>query len=229
MTTSSTRADWLVPGGLILLSAVPMIAGGMRVAELTGGAEITADNARFFASPVPVIAHIIAASLYCLLGAFQFAPGLRRRRPAWHRAAGRILAPAGLVAAFAGLWMTVFYPRPAGGDLLTGFRLLFGSAMAAAIILGLLAVRRRDIVRHSAWMTRGYAIGLGAGTQVLTHLPWLLLFGEPDGFTIAMLMAAGWLINIGFAEWIIHRRKARPARVAATRRAAALAGGCVSQ
>ena len=78
--TSSTRRQWLVPVGLVLLSAVPVLAGAARVGELTGGAEVTADNARFLASPVPVLVHIVGATLYCLLGALQFVPALRRRR-----------------------------------------------------------------------------------------------------------------------------------------------------
>ena len=55
--------EWLVPAGLILLSAIPVIAGAFRIAELTGGAEITSGNARFFASPLPVLLHIIGATL----------------------------------------------------------------------------------------------------------------------------------------------------------------------
>ena len=71
-----------MPTGLLLLSVVPMIAGAVRVAELASGAEITPDNARFFAMPVPVLVHIFGASVYCVLGAFQFVAGfLRRRRP----------------------------------------------------------------------------------------------------------------------------------------------------
>ncbi|MCL4267873.1 MAG: hypothetical protein KJ069_32200 [Anaerolineae bacterium] len=42
-----------MPIGLILLSVVPVVAGAARIAELPGGAEITPDNARFFASPNP--------------------------------------------------------------------------------------------------------------------------------------------------------------------------------
>ena len=42
--------------------------------------------------------------------------------------------------------------------------------MAIAIVVAFLAIRRGDVRTHSAWMTRAYAIGLGAGTQVL-HLP----------------------------------------------------------
>ncbi|MDP9863449.1 MULTISPECIES: DUF2306 domain-containing protein [Streptosporangium] len=214
---SSAKADWLVPAALIVLSAVPVAAGAVRLAELTGGAEITPENARFFAAPLPVVLHILSVSLYSVMGAFQTVPRLRRRRSAWHRVAGRILIPCGLVAAFSGLWMTLFYPRPDGdGDLLSGLRLVFGSAMALAILLGAAAIRRRDVGRHRAWMIRGYAIGLGAGTQVLTHLFWVLIVGTPGELPRALLVGAGWVINLAVAEWIIRRRPAgripRPAR-----------------
>ena len=49
-------------------------------------------------------------------------------------------------------------------------------------------------------MAHFYTIGLGAGTQVLTHLPWFVLFGKPTAFPRAVLMGAGWVINLGVAE-----------------------------
>jgi uncharacterized membrane protein len=204
-------AKWLV-AALILLSAIPIAAGAFRLRELAGGAEITPANARFFASPLPVVLHIVSVTLYAILGAFQFVPSLRRRRHAWHRIAGRILIPCGLAAALSGLWMTLFYPWPDGdGVILYGLRLLFGSAMLLAILLGVAAIRRRDFVQHGAWMLRGYAIGMGAGTQVLTSLLGVLLFGIPGEFPRALLMGAAWVINLAVAEWILHRRPARPA------------------
>ncbi|WP_233225636.1 DUF2306 domain-containing protein [Amycolatopsis sp. CA-126428] len=209
------RPEWLLPAGLLLLSAVPVAAGAARVAELAGGARVTADNARFFATPVPVVLHIFGATIFCVLGAFQFVPALRRRRPRWHRVAGRLLVPCGLAAALSGLWMTLFSDLPPGdGDLLAVFRLFFGTAMAVSIVLATLAIRRRDVRRHRVWMTRGYAIGLGAGTQVLTHVPWTLLVGVPGEVTRAMLMAAGWVLNLVVAEWALRRRP--PVRAAAT-------------
>jgi hypothetical protein len=57
-----------------------------------------------------VALHIIGLTIYCVLGALQFAPGFRRRNPAWHLAAGRVLVPCGLVAARSALWMTLFSP-----------------------------------------------------------------------------------------------------------------------
>ena len=204
---------WLVPTALIALSVVPIVAGAFRLTGLAGGEEITPENARFFAAPLPLVLHILSASLYCVLGAFQFAPGFRQGRPGWHRVAGRLLVLCGLVAALSGLWMTQFYP-PADIDchLLYGFRLLFGSAMFLSIFLGLAAILQRDIPRHRAWMIRGYAIGLGAGTQFLTNVPWILIFGTPDGLSRDLLMGAGWAINLVVAEWIIRRRLPSPNR-----------------
>ena len=214
--SSSARGDWLVIGPLIALSALPVAGGAARLAQLTSGAEITPENARFFAAPLTVVLHIISVTLYCLLGAFQFAPGFRRRRPNWHRAAGRILVPSGLIAALSGLWMTQFYPPVDGdGPILYGMRLLVGSAMVLSICLGLAAILRRDIPRHRAWMMRGYALGLGAGTQALTHLPWFLFPAIQGELTRALFMGAGWAINVVVAEWIIRGRPTHRSRTSA--------------
>jgi hypothetical protein len=89
-------------------------------------------------SPVPLVLHLASAGVYSILGAFQFATGFRRRRPGWHRAAGRLLVPCGLLVGLSALWMTLFYPRPDGtGVLLYVLRLVFGSAMLVSIVLGL--------------------------------------------------------------------------------------------
>ncbi|GHJ47872.1 membrane protein [Catellatospora sp. TT07R-123] len=213
MTTSPPRPrkrQWPVPTGLVLLTLVPAAGGASRIAQLLGGAEVTQENARFFDAPVPVLVHIVTATAFCLLGAFQFVPRLRQRRTGWHRAAGRIAAPLGLLVALSGLWMTVWYPDAPGDGLpLRVMRLVVGTLMAAAIVLGFAAARRRDFRAHGVWMMRGYAIGQGAGTQVFTHVPWLLLVGVPSGWTRAMLMAAGWLVNMAVVEWYVHRRRTR--------------------
>src|SRR5207302_3483193 len=210
---TNPATQWLPPVGLIGLSLIPVIAGAVRLTELAGGPEITANNARFVASPIPVTVHIVSVTVYSLLGALQFVPALRRGRPSWHRIAGRILVPAGVLVALSGLWMTAFYPRPAGdGEALLVVRLIFGSAMLASIVLAVTAIRRRDFTSHGAWMTRGYAIALGAGTQVFTMLPWVLVFGPigaADELPRTVLMTAGWLINLAVAEYVIRRRPAR--------------------
>jgi hypothetical protein len=124
--------------------------------------------------------------------------------------------PAGVLVALSGLWMTVFYPRPPGdGESLVVVRLVVGSGMLASIVLAVFAIRRRDFTSHGAWMTRGYAIALGAGTQVFTMLPWVVIFGPigaADELPRTVLMTAGWVINLGVAEYVIRRRGQRPRR-----------------
>lgn len=197
---------WLIPAGLIFLSLIPVLAGAARLGELTGGAPITERNVRFFESPVPVVVHIVAAVVYSLLGAFQFSPSLRGRR-SWHRIAGRILIPAGLLSAISGLWMTLFYTLPPSDcQLLLVFRLFFGFAMTLSLILGVRAIIRRDFSSHGAWMTRAYAIGLGAGTQALILIGPELVSSPPDVTTRAILMGAGWALNLAVAEYFTRRR-----------------------
>ncbi len=206
-----TKTEWLVPFGLILLSLVPVLAGAARIAQLSGGAEITPDNARFFTSPVPVVAHIVSVTLYALLGAIQFVPSLRSRKVGWHRTAGRLLVPSGLVAALSGLWMTLYYPWPEfDGVWLYGLRLIFGSAMLLSLVMGYVAARQKDFKGHSHWMIRAYAIGLGAGTQVFTHIPALLFPSIQGEVSRTLMMGAGWVINLAVAEWVIRKSFARP-------------------
>jgi uncharacterized membrane protein len=164
---------------------------------------------RFTTSPVPVVVHIVCAVPYAVLGAFQFSAALRRRRPGWHRATGRVLVVLGLAVALSALWMTLFYGRhPGTGDLAYLFRLAFGSGMAASIVLAYAAIRRGDVTRHRAWMTRAYALALGAGTQVFTQG-----FGEAvlgtGVLATDLMLGAGWIVNLAVAEYVIRRRGAR--------------------
>lgn len=142
--SSVTRGDWLIPTGLIALSIIPIAGGTFRLVQLGGAVEVTPDNARFVAAPLSIVAHIVSSVIFCVLGAFQFAPGFRRRNPNWHRVAGRVLVPCGLVAALTGLWMTQFHPPanfagplPASfdGPFLYVIRLFVGSAMALSEII----------------------------------------------------------------------------------------------
>ena len=219
-TRKTKKGEWLIPASLIFLSMVPVLAGSARILELTSGAEVTPDNARFFASPIPVVMHIVSVTIYSLLGAFQFAPSFRLLKNGWHRAAGRILDPSGLAAALSGLWMTQFYPWPEyDGVWLYGLRLIFGTTMLVALTLGYAATRRRDFARHGMWMIRAYAIGLGAGTQVITHLPWILFPSIHGELARTVMMGAGWVINLILAEWIIRKQRAARSEKASQRRA----------
>lgn len=209
---------WVVPS-LLALALVPVLGGTGRLVEMLGGPDVLPTDPRFTASPIPLVAHVVASVAYAVLGAFQFSTRLRRRHPGWHRRAGRVLVALGLVVAFSGLWATLAYPQKEGtGALLWGTRLLVGSAMGGCVVLGLVAIRHRDIDRHRAWMTRAYALALGAGTQAFTVGFGEALLGAGVVRT-DLMMAVAWAVNLAIAEAIIrrpaHRRAERPRRLPA--------------
>lgn len=203
-----TRRDWWIPASLLAFSFVPSAAGAARLVDLSAGR--TEENARFFDLPVPIIVHIIGATAFLLLGAFQFMPSLRRTRPAWHRWSGRVLVPAGLAGALSGMWMAVFSDVPVHDNAtLMWMRLLFGWVWVVGLVLGLAAIRRRDVRTHQRWMARAYAVGLGGGTQALFLGPFVAFVGQPSGNPKAVVMGAAWVVNLAVAEWLVRRSQSR--------------------
>ncbi len=203
------KTAWIAPGLLLALTVIPTLAGAVRLFWLATG-EVRSDSARFAAGSIPLVLHILSACTFCALGAFQVSPGMRGRWPVWHQAAGRVLIPTGLLAAGSALWITLFFPPGVNdGALLYGMRLVFGSAMAASLLLSIDAIRRRDFARHGTWIMRGYAIGMGAGTQAALLLPWTLMVGPTGELSRAVLMGTGWVLNLAVAEWFICRARGR--------------------
>jgi hypothetical protein len=116
-----------------------------------------------------------------------------------------------MFAALSGLWMTVTYPIPPElqGGLLYTVRIFVSLAMLTSIFRAVSAVTGGDIATHRAWMIRAYALGQGAGMQVVVLLPWMLAIGKPTVFQRDVLMSLAWLINLLVAEVAIQRRAPR--------------------
>ena len=131
----------------------------------------------------------------------ELVAGLQQVAAGLHTALGFLA----LAVAFSGLWMTLAYDlKPGTGVLLYGFRLAVGTAMAASVVLGFAAIRRGDVPRHRAWMTRAYALALGAGTQVFTGAirdAWL----GTSVLANDLSMGAAWALNLAVAEYAIRR------------------------
>lgn len=158
---------------------------------------------------VGVPAALLAAGVIPLVaGAFQFPARIRAAHRTWHRRAGRVLLAAALLVAGSGIWLTLFHPDAPGGLLLWDIRLVAGSAVAVAVVLGFAAIRRRDVPAHRAWMIRAYALAAAAGTQTLTQGVGEGLFGTAELVT-ALSVGAGWVLNALVAEWAVRRPRAR--------------------
>jgi hypothetical protein len=205
-------SGWRLATGLVLLSAIPLTAGVLRLVQLAGGPEIFPADPRFNAFPVALLIHIVGSAVFAFAGALQFVRRFRRRGASWHRRSGRVLVVAGLLVVVSALWLTLLYDaQPGTGRILFFFRLAVAPAMATCLVFGFLAIRRRDIAAHRAWMIRAYALGLGAGTQIFTEGFGQAIFGD---HVVAGDVEKGvaWLINLAIAEWAIGRPARRRAK-----------------
>lgn len=205
--------DWALFSFLFLYSFIPIFGGLGRVGELIGGPAIIPANPRALDQPLPDVVHILASIAFCLIGALQVLPSLRRHSPRRHRHLGRIAALAGVISALTGLWMTQFYGFPVElqGTPLYAVRILLSLTMAGLIVRAVAAIRSGKRAIHRASMIRAYAIGLGASTQAIVGVLVLLLLGEellgPDR---DIMMIAAWGMNLLAAELILRRIDPHP-------------------
>jgi hypothetical protein len=103
--------------------------------------------------------------------------------------------------------MTATYEMPAPDDAaLAVMRYAVGAAMLAQLALAVRALARHEYHTHGAWMTRAYALGMGAGTQVLTAGP-LVALDDPPAWARSMGMGLGWAVNAVVAEVVVRRRR----------------------
>ncbi len=194
---------------LVIYSFIPAFVGMFRILELAGGPAVgLPENSRALTAPIIISLHILSSAVFCIVGALQFLPRLRRQYADAHRIIGRAVAAAGCLSAATGLWMTHFFSFPVElqGTLLYGVRILLSLSMIGLIVWAVMAIRNRNHYQHSACMLRAYAIGLGASTQTFVGIGWMIFTGiEPQGLLRDGLMVFSWAINLLAAEWLIHK------------------------
>ncbi|WP_298976112.1 DUF2306 domain-containing protein [uncultured Roseobacter sp.] len=203
-----SRREWAFLALVFLYSFIPAVVGLVRLPELLCAPAIIPPNPRAVIDPLPITLHILGSSIFCLVGAVQFLPSLRRYRPALHRTLGRVVAAAGCISALSGLWMTVAYAFPDAlqGPLLYVARVTLSLAMVALIAWAIVAIRSRKVAAHRAAMLRAYAIAQGASTQTALFLVAMALIDtELLGFWRDLLLVGAWAINLAVAELLIRR------------------------
>ncbi len=203
---SVSSFEWMFLAIIFLYSFVPTFGGLFRIAELVGGSTMMPENPRALAHSPPIILHILSSFLFCLLGALQFLPSIRRNYLGLHRMMGRVVAAAGCISALTGLWMTHFYafPPELQGPLLYWVRVVLSLSMFGLIMWAIIAIRSCNIIAHRAAMLRAYAIGQGASTQAMLGIGWIVAVGtEPLGPLRDAMMVLAWCLNLLMAELLI--------------------------
>ena len=156
------------------------------------------------AHPVPEALHRVGGALFLLLGAMQFSPRLRARRPALHRLSGRIFIGLSLVAVATAIYMSLVFPYSEGERLPT---LVFGAFMGYAVLRAFVHIRRRQVQAHREWMTRAFTVGLGVSTIRLLGVGASYATGISVKVLIGPAFWAGWIVSLAVAEWWIRENR----------------------
>lgn len=146
-----------------------------------------------------ILVHIGGMMVAAAMGPFQFIRSFRNSHRNIHRIMGRIYLGGAFVGGLGGLYMAQYSAAGVVSDVgfaLLAIFLLFTSAMA------FLSIKRGEVQVHREWMTRSFALVLGAVTLRI-YLPFLEAgFGEQDGYAIVAWVS--WVPNLLVAEWLIR-------------------------
>ncbi|MEO1136431.1 MAG: DUF2306 domain-containing protein [Pseudomonadota bacterium] len=209
---ASTRWGLSFNAGLRAAFAVlcaGLILFGVYIAVFYGGAALSGRWALWNAGSLPGLydpnmplatlgmgAHLFAGAVLMALGPLQFVPAIRQRRPALHRAIGRIYIAFAMLAAIGGL-LFVFLKGTVGGLIMDVGATLYGALVIAFGFATIAFAIRNDFARHECWAMRLFALVSGALLYRIEYALWGALTSGA-GHTASY---DGWfdnVVNLGF-------------------------------
>lgn len=146
--------------------------------------------------PWPAALHIVPGVIFLLGAPLQLSARFRRKHLTFHRRLGRVLIPAGMVAAIFALAVGLTHPFDGLVEALA--TVVFGLWFLACLSVAFVAIRRRDIARHRRWMIRAFAVAIGiAGIRV-----WVIIFGAIQSAVTETIAMSPQLGTYGIAFWL---------------------------
>lgn len=194
----------VVPAVLYLATLLTILLALVQVVQIPLGA-LPEDSLRLTATPVWHFMHVLGGATFGILGPLQFGRVLMRRYGRLHRVMGRVFVAAGAMISLSSLSLLWHFPDTYSVAMNSG-RLVFGIALGVALVLAMLAIRKRDFTRHRNWMIRAYAIGMGATAVTMVFFPIYLIAGEPPtGLVADTIFLGSWVACVIFAEVLVRR------------------------
>ncbi len=153
--------------------------------------------------------HMIGSALALLLCPIQLSRKIRSKNPALHRNVGRLTIAAMITGGGAG---AVLAPVSIAGPLGTAG---FGTLAILSVtfpLLGLRAIKRKDVATHRRWMTRAFAM-FYAGVTLRLGLITLIVALDDFGTAYAIMTFGSWVPNLIVVEWLLRRSARQQAGV----------------
>lgn len=161
---ASAKASMNVASRILLWWALPLCAlgaggtllfkAGMAAVAITVGDGFPMTRLHVnIGAPAYFATHILTGTVALLVGPWQLSTFLRRKLPNAHRRLGRLYLFLVVVSA-----ITSFFLSPRLDTFGTAYlRMVSGMLWLAFTLLGVLAIRTRDVAAHRRWMLRSYA------------------------------------------------------------------------
>ena len=197
----------VVVAAFLAYSLPPYFTGGTRVPPT-------------FAWHYPLlVAHVMFASVAMVTALAQIWPGLRARRPDWHRRIGRVYVGSAIPAA--GCAMVIGAATPFGPFLAVS-NVLLASLWLWFTVNGYLAARRRQFAQHRRDMVRSATLAL----SIITNRIWTpvlviacqplqdSVFGGNEEHFVWFVAGVGawlgWSIPFFTVLWWLNRKSVMP-------------------
>lgn len=192
----------------LLLPSSQLAAGA---ADLNGPDYARTQLPAFDRNPLLVHGHATLGVALLLLAPFQFWQGLRNRFPLVHRSMGYVTASCLILLAVTGLAVSIVYPFAGPAGMLPN--LVWMTGILVCVGMAITRIRKRDVARHQAWMTRAIAMTLGI-TLATVYLPILggvLKLAPPTALAVSFWL--GVMECLILAELWLNRPGGRLARL----------------
>ena len=149
----------------------------------------------------------VAGGLLCLCASLlQYSKVLLRRAPSIHRYLGRIYALSIITVVFpTGVALAFVAKGGSGGTF--GF-LVLSFATLATLLLGMVAIYKKNLRAHQAWISRSFALVTSAITFRAFQIGLSYLSDDPDRvYQSALWMSIG--VNLALCEYYLLKTEKR--------------------
>lgn len=158
-------------------------------------------------------AHIFAGAVCITTALIQFSRYILKKSKAIHRWSGKLYVSVVLfLGAPTGLYMSFF----AKGSMWERLLFMFMAATwFITTLYGLSTIRKKNVLAHSIWMMRSYAMAMTAVTFRIYHIAFYLMdWDHLENYELSLWISV--FGNMLFAEWLIYRKSKRYLRSFAT-------------
>lgn len=182
---------------------VPFPVQAESVAAFSGPEYAEVQLGNFARNPLLIHSHAALGSVFVVIAAFQFWRRFRSRNFWLHRWMGYGAMACLVLLPVTGVAAAIVYPFAGMIGILPN--LVWMAAILFCTVSAWLAIRRRDVANHQAWITRASAMTVGITLSRLYEPLLVQLFHMESHAALALVFWLGQGEGLIVAEWWLRR------------------------